>query len=141
MIGDKQIEALTHGCAKCGSNFKPDEFCTSGYSMDSLASFEKQIELGIAGQEIRNIWLHVNCGEPKLDSWNMQPDLHVCIKCKKGLESNDVVQPVFRIDNPSVTNPNDPEDVGLTIGDRVYFIHAECDNPGLNKSHGNILLT
>jgi hypothetical protein len=51
-----------------------------------------------------------------------------------------VIQPVFQVINPREQNPLDPTDVGIALNERVYFLHADCSNPGLNRHSSNILL-
>jgi hypothetical protein len=135
------IDALSEGCAKCGGKFANRHLCCASYTVNALKSFEFQIELGIIGAGVRNFWVHTDCDKKTMEEWNnMTPDIHICVKCKKQLQRQDVVQPVFQVTNPREQNPLDPEDVGIALNDRVYFLHSDCANPGLNRHAGNILL-
>lgn len=140
MHSTRQIEALAHGCAVCGKSFQDGTFVCNAYAKKDLRSFEKQIELGIIGQGVRSLWIHTSCKHPDIRSWNVVPDIHTCVRCKKAFSSKDVIQPVFQIVNPRAQNPSDPTDVGIELGDRVYFMHADCENTQLNRTSGNILL-
>jgi hypothetical protein len=51
-----------------------------------------------------------------------------------------MIQPVFQVVNPREVNPADPEDIGMALGDRIYFVHADCENVKLDRKSGNILL-
>lgn len=140
MLSDLQIEALAHGCAKCAGVFKTTHLVTAAYFHSSVKTFEAQVEIGLIGQNVRNLWLHFDCDKPTYASWNMTPDIHICIRCKKRFAKDDVVQPVFQIIDPRAVNPSDPTDVGLALNERVYFVHAECKNAGMNKKSSNIIL-
>lgn len=140
MFSDRQIEALSHGCAGCGKGFTDGTFCVTSYRVSDIRPFFSQVELGIIGAGVRNIWLHLDCDEVNLRSWNMQPDIHVCIRCKSHLGRTDVVQPVFQVVNPDAINPDDPTDKGVELGDRIYFVHVDCKNTALNQSSSNILI-
>ena len=140
MFSDRQIEALAQGCAKCGVGFCDTDLLHASYMQKDVRSFENQIELGILGYGIRNLWFHVDCRKPSIRSWNVTPDIHTCVRCKKRFSSSDIILPLFQIVNPKAVNPEDASDVGIELGDRVYFMHADCSNAQLNKSTGNIVL-
>lgn len=140
MLSDRQIEALAQGCAKCGKPFAEANFCLSAYLVDDLSGFEDQLELGITAVHTRTLWVHVDCQNVKLEGWDMLPDIHICIRCKKPLDKKHLVQPVFQVTDGKAVNPNDPTDFGVAIGDRIYFMHGDCANPRLDGSQGNILL-
>jgi len=141
MLGDLHIEALSHGCARCSKPFVDGHRLMASYFVRDVRSFEQQVELGIIGARIRNLWIHVDCSDPFLNTgWNMTPDIHHCIRCKNFLKKEEVVVPVFGIDNPRAVNPNDPEDIGISLRERVYFVHVACTNPTLTKESSNILI-
>ena len=134
MLGDLQIEALTHGCAKCGKPFADTHFVSAAYFQKTVRSFAKQIEIGIAGQGVRNVWVHLDCADPSVKEWKVTPNIHKCIRCKKEFSREDLIQPAFQIVKPRAVNPHDPTDVGIELGDRVYFIHADCGDAKLKQS-------
>lgn len=140
MLGSLQIEALAHNCVACSKPFADRHLVLASYWQKDIRSFERQIELGLLGAAVRNTWLHFNCEKPLITSWTMNPDMHSCIRCKKALGAQDMVQPVFQIINPRAVNPGDPTDVGIALNERVYFVHCDCANPALNNSRSNILL-
>ena len=142
MLPGLLVEALTHGCADCGKPFEDRHRVKAAYVTKSITSFYNQIELGIIGASVRNYWVHLDCEDPALwsNEWNMNPDIQHCVKCGEGLSSKDMVVPVFQIVDPRAVNPNDPTDVGVALGDRVYFVHADCRNRELNKRSTNLLL-
>lgn len=142
MLSDLQIEALSQGCARCGKTFHDGHRLTAAYFTKDVRSFERQVELGIIGARIRNIWCHVSCEDPTLatNAWNMTPDIHHCIKCKSFLQKEDIVVPVFGIDNPRAVNPNDPTDIGISLRERIYFVHVDCKNKTLTGESSNIIL-
>lgn len=140
MFSDRQIEALAQGCAKCAQPFKDTDLLHAAYWQKDVRSFENQIELGILGYGIRNLWFHVDCKAPSIRSWNVTPDIHSCVRCKKGFSSSDVILPLFQIVNPKAVNPEDSSDVGIELGDRVYFMHADCRNVRLDSASSNIIL-
>ena len=141
MLGDLQIEALSKGCASCGKSFADGHRLYATYFVKDVRSFERQIELGIIGARIRNLWVHVDCEDPLLkDGWTMTPDIHHCIRCRSLLRKEEVVVPVFGIDNPRAVNPDDPQDIGISLRERVYFIHADCKNTTLTHNSTNILV-
>jgi hypothetical protein len=141
MLNDLRIEALSQGCARCGKTFADGHRLVAAYFVKDVRSFENQVELGIIGASVRNLWVHVDCDDPELSrDWIMTPNIHHCIKCKTFLKKEDVVSPVFGIDNPRAVNPSDPTDVGLSLRERVYFMHVDCRNTSLNKDSSNILI-
>lgn len=70
----------------------------------------------------------------------MRPDIQYCIRCRKHLGTTDIVQPVFGVENANAVNPADPTDRGLSLGERIYFVHVECTNPKLTQG-GGLLVT
>lgn len=66
----------------------------------------------------------------------MRPDLQYCIRCRQSLRTDHIVQPVFGVDNPNAINPADPTDRGVTLGERIYFVHVDCGNPALRQGQG-----
>lgn len=140
MLGNLQIKALAHNCAACGKPFADTSLVLAAYLQRSVRSFEQQIEIGLIGADVRNMWVHFSCDKPLFESWAMTPDLHSCIRCKRKLESNDMIQPVFQVVNPQAVNPLDPTDVGIALNERVYFVHCDCTNTALNRQSSNILV-
>jgi len=141
MLNDLRIEALSLGCACCGKTFADGHRLMAAYFVRDVRSFEQQVELGIIGARVRNLWVHVDCDNPDLRvGWNMTPDIHHCIRCKTFLKKEDIVSPVFGIDNPRAVNPDDPSDIGISLRERVYFVHTDCKNPTLTRDSSNILL-
>jgi len=140
MLGNLQIEALTHRCAACSKGFAVQHLVVATYWVKHLRDFSRQIDIGIIGAGVRNMWVHFSCDKPLITSWAMTPDMHSCIRCKKALGREDLVQPVFQIIDAKAVNPNDPTDVGIALNDRVYFVHCECANPALKHHGSNILV-
>lgn len=140
MLGNLQIEALSHNCAICGKGFSTQHLVLAAYFQKSIRDFERQIELGLIGANVRNVWVHFSCQHPLITSWAMNPDMHSCIRCKKSLSDKDLVQPVFQIIDAKAVNPSDPTDVGIALNERVYFVHCDCGNPRLDNKNSNILL-
>lgn len=136
-----RIEALNSQCTACGNPLHDRERIVATYPVSSIRSFEKQIELGILGAGIRNYWVHLDCTNPFLQGYSMIPDITHCIHCKNLLTPTDIVLPVFQVTGVNVANPEDPTDKGLTLGDRVYFVHANCKNRNLKGDSGNLLYT
>lgn len=140
MLSGLQIEALTHGCAACGASFNSGAFVHAVYFKSAIRNFEKQIEIGIIGATVRNFWVHASCTAPSIGAWSVVPDIHTCVRCKQRLQDKHIIVPVFQIVKARAVNPNDPTDVGVELGDRVYFMHADCKNGTLDKQSSNILI-
>lgn len=140
MISDLQLEALAHNCLICDKQFRDGHLVFAAYWRKDLVSFETQIDLGLIGANVRNTWLHFNCDKPFRTDWAMFPDLHSCIRCKKGLAATDMVQPVFQVVNPRAVNPRDFTDVGIALNERIYMVHCDCTNPQLTQRSTNILV-
>jgi len=136
MFSDLQIEALAHGCAKCAKPFILNSRVRSAYLVRDIHSFEHQVELGIAGRGVRNLWLHVDCADPTLitKQWNMKPTIQHCIRCSRELKRDELVVPVFSIDDANAVNPADPTDRGLALRERVFFMHADCSDARFKQS-------
>jgi hypothetical protein len=141
VLDSLKIEALAHRCAACDKGFVDTHLVLTAYLRHDLRSFERQVELGIIGAQIRNVWVHFDCQKPSAKEWKMTPDIQQCVRCKKHIAATDMVQPVFQVLDPRAVNPNDPSDVGISLNERVYFVHCDCANPGLNKHSSNILIT
>ena len=139
-MGDIAINALAHGCARCSTPFQDRHFCVAAYTVSTLRSFERQVELGIIGASVRNYWVHLACKDPTLKQFKMHPDIQYCIRCNLALGKHNVVQPVYQIVDPEAINPADHTDKGVALGERVFFVHADCKNPSLNRENTNILL-
>lgn len=143
MLPSIQLEALAHGCATCSTAFNNRHRIVAVYQSGQVTSFYAQVELGIIGSQVRNYWTHVDCSDPTLKDtrWHMHPDITHCIRCNQSLSKKDMVIPVFQVTDPHAINPADPTDVGISLAERVYFVHADCKNQGLNKKNTNILYT
>ena len=142
MLTDLRIEALSHGCAKCSKPLDHGHRVLTAYHVSELRSFSSQVELGLIGAGARNFWTHVECDNPTLEKGNwfhMHPDIHHCIRCGNSLAAKDVVNPVFRVEDPNMVNPTDPTDRGVALGDRIYFMHADCKSPGLTRGDGILI--
>jgi hypothetical protein len=138
-LDDNRIVAAAHRCLMCEKALKDRDKIRSAYYQKDLVSFEKQVELGIIGSNVRSFWIHVDCANPALEGFNLNPDVHHCIKCSKSLAKEDVVTPVFQVIDPDAVNPEDPTDKGIALNERVYFIHADCVYPSLS-GRSNILV-
>jgi len=141
MLNDLRIEALTHECVRCSKPLRHGHRVLSAYYVSELRSFAQQVELGLIGAGARNFWTHVECDNPTLKEgvWFMHPDIHHCVRCGESLTSKDVVNPVFRVDDPNMQNPEDPMDRGVALGDRIYFMHADCKNRALTRGSSILL--
>jgi hypothetical protein len=92
------------------------------------------------GAGVRNFFIHLDCEDPELlKGWFVLPSIHHCIRCNGALKPADMVQPVFSVEDPKVRNPNDPTDLGVSLRERIFFVHCDCKNPGLNRASGNII--
>jgi len=140
---DRQIEALHHGCADCGKQFQDRDRIITLYRTSSILQcmglFKDPIEIGIAGGEARNSWVHYNCQDRALGSVSLIPEIRMCLVCKAKFSKDDMVIPVFQIIGNDVVNPSDPTDVGIALGERVYFAHHDCRNQRLDKKRFNIV--
>lgn len=141
MLDNLRIEALTHNCAKCAKHLTVQHLVIASYWVKSVKDFSQQLDIGIIGANVRNVWVHLNCEKPLLTSWDMTPDIHICVRCKKSLGKEEIVQPVFQVINPRAVNPNDPSDVGIALNDRVYFVHCDCTNTTLRNDGSNLIVT
>ena len=132
MLSDLQIEFLSHGCSLCKQKFQSGQFCSAVYLFGDLRYANLvNLEVGIAGQGIRNFWKHVDCSDPLLSKLLMRPTIENCARCNKHFRTADLVQPVFRVVDACAQNPEDSEDRGILLGDRVYFVHADCSQSNL----------
>jgi len=140
-IDDNLVIALTHSCIKCSEGIDRDHYLLVGYKhVDITPSLLiSQADLGLSSNSTRPTWTHVDCFLPDLKGWNVNPDIQTCIRCKSKLSPKDIVQPVFRVNNPRAINKFDPTDVGIELGERIYFVHAGCDNPSMDQDTSNIL--
>ncbi len=139
-MDDNKIIALTHRCAACSIELGEGHLITSAYVKADVTRFDRQVDLGLAGANVRGMWVHLDCAKPSRLNWKMNPDLQTCLRCQKSIETRDDVQPVFQVTNPRMVNPRDPSDVGVALNERMYFVHADCRNPGLDKKSTHILL-
>jgi hypothetical protein len=103
------------------------------YKHGELGTFAAQVELGIAGNNVRNYWAHLYCTNPTLTGYNVQPSIHTCIECRTALTKNDLILPVFQVLNPKAINPRDVTDFGVELSDRIYFVHFNCRNKKLQQ--------
>lgn len=138
-LSTNQIVALSRQCARCTALLGSGHVVVATYVRHTLERFSNSLDIGLMGQGVRNIWAHVDCQKPLLKDWNMHPDLHTCLRCKKKIAAHDMIQPVFQVLDSAAINPIDPTDVGITLNDRVYFSHCECHNPTLSKGNGIIV--
>ena len=140
VLDSLRIEKLNAACLLCGNPLKDRHRVTSAYVVSDLRSFETQIELGIIGANVRNFWKHVDCFNHDLGkNYHMQPDINHCIKCNAKLDSKDIVIPVFQVVATGVCNPHDSTDIGISLGERVYLLHADCNNTACARDSRNIL--
>ena len=130
------LDAVTKRCIGCHQELAVYHRVLGGYRAGELFSSDPGAEVGLFVGNARPLLQHVSCQDPTLATWKMQPVLHNCIKCRKALQKADAVQPVFGVQDAVALNPHDPTDVGLTLGDRIYFIHVDCKNPGLGAGNG-----
>lgn len=135
-----RLDALTYRCVTCCQALDVRHRVLGSYRMSDLVYARHELEVGFFTGETRPVWSHVDCADPSLERWNMRPDIQYCIRCRVGLKKTDIVQPVFGIEQTNVVNPADPTDKGLVLGDRVYFIHADCKRPSL-ATGGGLLVT
>ena len=140
MLGSLLVEGLAHNCARCGTSLRPQHLVMSAYWQHAIRSFGDQVEIGLIGANVRNMWIHFSCDKPLITDWQMNPDIHACIRCKKRFEEKHLIQPVFQVLDPSAQNPHDPTDVGISLNERVYFVHCDCVNPALSAQSSNILV-
>lgn len=70
----------------------------------------------------------------------MRPDIQYCIRCREPIRTRDVVQPVFGVQDAQAVNPLDPQDKGLVLGERIYFVHVDCKNRDMRTGSG-VLVT
>lgn len=110
------------------------------YTWSSLIYASHTLEVGLFTGNVRPLWRHVECRDPELRKppYRMQPTIEHCVRCRSRLGLADVVQPVFQVTGVNITNPNDPTDKGMCLGERNHYIHVDCGNPQL--SHGQSLL-
>ena len=110
--------------------------------MGELKAVERQIHLGIITSNVRNIFVHYACEDPKFQkgTWYLNPDLDHCVRCGTAFGARDVVNPVFQIHEVNVPNPSDPTDIGISMSDRMYLAHVDCRNKNLEKNRSNLLI-
>jgi len=140
MVDSLRIEALMHRCAACSRRLEDGDMIASAYIKEDVAHFDKQVELGIVGADVRVMWVHLDCQKPSRVEWRMNPDLQTCIRCNMKIGMKDVVQPCFQVTDPDARSSTDPTDRGIALNERIYFVHADCKNPGLDKRSTHILL-
>ena len=132
------LDAVSRLCVVCCRPLCALHRVVGAYRAGDLFSATPDVEVGlfVGGTDVRPLFRHVSCEDPKLDKWQMRPDIQYCIRCRKGLARRDVVQPVFGVQDAMATNPFDPKDKGLTLGERIYFIHVDCQRPDLSQGRG-----
>lgn len=136
-----RLDLVTRVCISCGHNLKIRDRVMVAYTASSLFSAGPEYDVGLFDGGARPLLRHVDCQDPTLKSWKMKPILHSCIRCRNPLKKNDVVQPVFGIESPRTVNPHDPTDVGLSLSDRIYFIHVDCKRTDLTTGSGILVVS
>jgi hypothetical protein len=139
VLDDIRTVALTHQCAACQKSLLTQHLVVASYWADVVRDFALQIDIGIIGAGVRNVWIHFDCAKPLITSWAMTPDIHSCIRCRKNIDRHDLIQPVFQVIDAKAVNPNDYTDVGIALNDRVYFMHSDCKNTTLAGGSSSIL--
>lgn len=136
------IEAVSCCCGKCSKPLRQLERIVGSYVCKHLTEMAvdpyKGADVGII-PAVRPIWIHVDCSNTQLTGWHLNPSIRHCIKCGLAVSKEDVLVPVFRVENERAVNPSDPTDVGIALGERLYFVHADCTNPRLSSINTNLL--
>lgn len=130
-----RIEALADRCIRCTVRLEDRHRVLPGYAAYDLFHGGQQLhEVGLfIGDSIRPRWMHLDCADPTLRTYQMKPTLEACAKCRGALHATHMIQPVYQVVGRGA-NPNDPTDTGLFIGDRIHFVHIDCGDPGLRSS-------
>jgi hypothetical protein len=136
----RRLEAIATRCVTCRQVLDARHRVLGAYRVSDLVYARHEIEVGFFSHGARPLWRHVDCLDTTLARWKMRPDIQYCIRCRKHLHTADIVQPVFGVENANAINPVDPTDRGLTLGERIYFVHVECANAKLTQG-GGLLVT
>ena len=136
-----RLDALTYRCVTCCQALDVRHRVLGSYRMSDLVYARHELEVGYFSHGARPLWRHVDCADPTLKGYNMRPDIQHCVKCRKRLAKDDIIQPVFGIENANAINPADPTDRGLTLGERIYFMHADCANPAHSEGRGILVVS
>lgn len=131
-------DAIATRCLTCRQVLDARHRILGAYRVSDLVYARHELDVGFFSHGARPHWRHVSCTDPTLAKLHMRPDLQYCIRCRRRLSTDDIVQPVFGVENANAINPHDPTDRGLTLGERIYFTHVDCTNPKL--SAGDSLL-
>lgn len=123
-----RIDAVSERCLVCTAPLARRHFVVPTYLAHDLLYAKQHLEVGLLVNGVRPMWHHVDCADPSLKRYNVLPDIHYCLRCRRQISNYEVIQPVFCVDNPRAVNPKDPTDVGMTFGDRIYFRHVDCTN-------------
>lgn len=134
-----RLDAIYARCILCGHAHADGHRVVPAYRASSFLYARQEIELGLFVGDIRPMWRHVDCEDPKLSRYQLRPDISYCIRCRKHVEADDCIHPVMQIIDPRATNPTDPTDNGVTLGDRIHFVHVDCMNPRLGGGASPLL--
>lgn len=135
------LDAVSRLCVTCCKPLQGLHRVVGAFSVEELLSADPEVEVGLFVGNVRPLFQHVSCDDPTLSGWNMRPDLQYCVRCRKGLRRKDIVQPVFGVQETQAVNPMDPTDKGLVLGERIYFMHADCQRPALDTGGGLLVLS
>ena len=130
------LDAINKRCVVCAQAFGALHRVLGAYRAEELFSSVPEVEVGLFVGGCRPLFRHVACDDPTLKAWQMRPDIQYCIRCREPIQNRDVVQPVFGIQDAHAVNPFDPTDKGLTLGERIYFVHVECKNRDMSTGNG-----
>lgn len=109
------------------------------YQVGALQDAVQLYDLGLLyGNDVRVCWYHVDCADPTLRKIAMRPDVTYCYRCKRPLKRGDAVSPTYQVTDPRATNPHDSTDIGIMLGERIYFAHIACDD---TQAASSILVT
>lgn len=130
-----RIDALASRCLCCCTLLGDAHRVIPAYRAESLLYARQEHELGLFVGDVRPMWRHVDCADPKLLRYAMRPDIQYCVRCRQALRAADAITPVMQVVDPKAVNPNDPTDTGLALGDRIHFVHVDCgDRTMMDKS-------
>lgn len=135
------LDAVSRLCVVCSQPLCALHRVVGAYRAEDLFSSAPDVEVGLFVGSGRPLFRHVACEDPTLKNWKMRPDIQYCIRCRKGLATRDVVQPVFGVQDAQAVNPLDPTDKGLTLGERIYFVHVDCKNTDMSRGQGVLVLS
>lgn len=130
------LDAINKRCIVCTQAFGALHRVLGAYRAADLFSARPEVEVGLFVGDCRPLFRHVACDDVTLKAWKMRPDIQYCIRCRDKIHNRDVVQPVFGVQDAQAVNPLDPTDKGLTLGERIYFVHVDCKNRDLSTGNG-----